>query len=496
LLLNRFDAMKLSASILAAMLVSIVVGKPVQAEIIRFTLLQLNDVYEITPVSSGKSGGLARIATLREQLIAENPNTFTLIAGDMLSPSALGTAKIDGEAIAGAQMVAVMNAMGLDFATFGNHEFDLKEHQFYQRLAESQFRWFSGNVLDEQGQAFPGVPSSLILSIRGEEDMITVGLVGATLGSNPKDYVSYSDPFLTIKQDIDGIKEQTDVDVIVALTHLALEDDEKLAVTIPEIDLILGGHEHENVQAWRGDDFTPIFKADANGRTVYIHRLSYDTDTDHLEIQSQLKPIDGNLSEQPAVADIVNNWVNTSFEAFRSNGFMPEEVVATITEPLDGLESSVRNQPTALTEAIAAGMLASTPDAEVAIFNGGMIRIDDVLPPGELTQYDIIRIMPFGGKIMTVTMKGSLLEQVLNQGLANAGNGGYLQTANVTPTDGGWLIGDRLLELDETYMIAINDFLLTGLEQNLDYLTPDHPDVAVIHTGDDIRFSLINYLAP
>jgi 5'-nucleotidase/UDP-sugar diphosphatase len=80
---------------------------------IDFTLLQLNDVYEITPVANGTSGGLARVATLRQQLLAENPNTITILAGDFLSPSALGTARVDGEPLAGKQMVAAAQPNGL-----------------------------------------------------------------------------------------------------------------------------------------------------------------------------------------------------------------------------------------------------------------------------------------------------------------------------------------------------------------------------------------------
>ncbi len=72
-------------------------------------------------------GGLARVATLRANLRAENPNTFTVLAGDLLNPSALSTAMVDGQRLAGRQMVDVMNILGLDYATFGNHEFDLSQ---------------------------------------------------------------------------------------------------------------------------------------------------------------------------------------------------------------------------------------------------------------------------------------------------------------------------------------------------------------------------------
>ncbi|MFM7576381.1 MAG: metallophosphoesterase, partial [Microcystaceae cyanobacterium] len=102
------------------------------AETIPFTLLHFNDVYEIMPIAGGKWGGLARVATLRQRLKQENPHTYTVLAGDLLSPSALGTAQVKGERLAGKQMVAVLNQLGLDYATFGNHEFDLSETEFLQ----------------------------------------------------------------------------------------------------------------------------------------------------------------------------------------------------------------------------------------------------------------------------------------------------------------------------------------------------------------------------
>ena len=56
----------------------------------QWTFLQMNDVYELKPLGGGKKGGLARVATIRKLLLQENPNTFTVISGDVVSPSALG----------------------------------------------------------------------------------------------------------------------------------------------------------------------------------------------------------------------------------------------------------------------------------------------------------------------------------------------------------------------------------------------------------------------
>lgn len=370
-------------SVVLQVLAAVTLVTPALAEIVNINLLQLNDIYEITPVEGGTRGGLARVATLRKQLYKANPRTYTVLAGDAFSPSALGTAKINGTPLAGQQMVAVMNALGFDYATFGNHEFDLPENLFYQRLQESQFRWISSNVSARTGQPFKGVPRSIVFNVKGDRGaVVRVGLIGVTLNSNQPNYVSYTDPIATAKQQVIALKGKADI--IVAITHLSIEDDRKLAETVPEIDIILGGHEHENIQQWRGRDFTPIFKADANARTVYVHQLSYDTIDKSLAINSRLVPITEKIPDDPKTAKIVKEWLERGYQAFRAAGFEPTQEIGQLTFALDGLESSVRNTSTKLTELIAEAMLQEVPDADLAVFNGGSIRIDDVIPQDQL----------------------------------------------------------------------------------------------------------------
>jgi 5'-nucleotidase len=465
-----------------------------RAEEIRATLLHLNDVYEITAVQGGKQGGLARVATIRKELKRINPHTYTFLGGDCFSPSALGTAVVDGKPLAGKQMVAILDAIGLDYATFGNHEFDLNEAQFHERLGESKFKWFSSNVHSAGGAPFPNTPENLILRVPGKKGgAFRIGIIGLTLNSNQKPYVTYTDPVATARDQVRKLKGQ--VDTIVALTHLSLEEDTAVAIAVPEIDVILGGHEHENVQIWRGNDFTPILKADANVRSVYVLDLAFDTVTHRLKMEPRLKTITDAIPEDPAVAKVSHEWVTRGFDAFRKSGFKPEEMVARVPEPLDGTEASVRNRQTNLGEVIAQSMLRSFPNAEVAFFNGGSIRIDDVIPPGPLTQYDVIRILPFGGIINQVDMKGSMLTRALTQGAANQGQGGYFQMANVTQgPNGAWLIHGNRIDPERRYRVVTNDFLLTGREQGLDFLKPDGVNIGQPTPGPDIRFALINEL--
>lgn len=459
-------------------------------DVVPITIVAMNDVYEMTPVSGGKEGGLARLATLRKQLLAKNPNTFTILAGDLLSPSALGTATVDGQRLAGKQMVDVMNVMGLSYATFGNHEFDLSREQLGQRLAESRFTWVSSNVTETGGQPFPNVPRNAVFTVRsGSGKAVRIGLIGLTLPSNPVPYVTYGDPVAVAKEQVAALRGKADI--IIAVTHLSMEGDIQLAQSVPEINLVLGGHEHENAQVARGPDFTPILKADSNARSVYVHELRYDTATRKLQVDSQLRRITPELQDDPEVLAAVNRWVEAGFAGFRSQGFEPNRVVATTREALDGRESSVRNAPTRLTDVVAASMVHAAPGTEIAIFNSGSIRIDDVIPPGEVTEYDVIRTLPFGGTVLSADVAGSILQRVLDVGQAGIGTGGYLQTANVTRGPNGWLVGGTPLDPARTYKVAVNDFLLAAREGSLAFFTRDAPGVANVADHGDVRKALI-----
>ena len=85
--------------------------------------------YQFSPVDQGTTGGLARVFTLTKAIRQENPNTLFLMAGDTISPS------VESITLKGAQMIDAWNTVGLDYATFGNHEFD-----FGQKRSKSESR--------------------------------------------------------------------------------------------------------------------------------------------------------------------------------------------------------------------------------------------------------------------------------------------------------------------------------------------------------------------
>lgn len=453
---------------------------------VRFNLIQLNDVYEITPLRG--EGGMAKVATVYQRIKAETPNTFVLVAGDFFSPSALGTARVDGERLAGKQMVACMNAVPVKYVTFGNHEFDVTEDQFKKRMEESQFTWVSSNVTNVQKQLFPKTSENKIEVYSGPAGQVRVGYFGVTINSNPAKYVAYSDYFDAARKQVAELRPK--VDVLIAITHLAYEDDLKIAASFPEIDMIVGGHEHQSHRLEIGN-LPGVYKADANAKSAFIHEFAFSPLTRHLRKRSTLKPLDAEVPEDPTLKREVDKWVEIAFAGFRKDGFDPGKPVANVTVMLDGKETSVRAKNTTLTDIIAKGMLATASGTRAAIFNGGSVRIDDVIPPGTLTEYDVIRILPFGGKVCSVEMKGTLLSRVLDQGVANRGKGGYLQTAFISGEPGRWQIAGTTISPTQTYKIAISDFLLTGNEQDLEFLKRDNPDLKFLAEHADIRNSTI-----
>lgn len=119
-----------------------------------------------------------------------------------------------------------------------------------------------------------------------------------------------------------------------------------------------------------------------------------------------------------------------------------------------------------------------------------------MLPAGQITVYDVIRVLPFGGKVQLAAIKGDLLLKALNQGVANTGAGGFLQSANTQQVNGTWQINGKPIDAKKTYKLAINDFLASGKEHGLDYLKPGNPDFVIVSPGENtnIRQMVIDQL--
>jgi 2',3'-cyclic-nucleotide 2'-phosphodiesterase (5'-nucleotidase family) len=479
---------------------------------IEVVFVQVNDVYEIAPIAGGKEGGMARVATLKKQYKQRNPNTFLIMSGDFLSPSVYNSLQYQGKRIRGAQMVETMNAAGMDIVVFGNHEFDIAEMELQDRINESGFFWVSTNTFHKVKDSIvpftrtgrtneKPFPETHIMSVKDNDGTTArIGFIGLTLPSNPADFVYYKDPISSAKEAYNKIKDS--VDAVVAITHLTVKDDMSLAKELPGLAAILGGHEHSGVFSKTGNIY--ITKAHSNARSAYVVKLNIDKKKHHFKVpRPHLTYINEGIAPDSNTNTIVQKWKKIAQENYASLGFDAEKVVIQSGEKLDGRETETRSKSTNLTSLVTAAMAYACPQADVVLFNSGSIRLDDILTP-PVTQYDIIRTLPFGGGIREVDMKGDLLLQVLQAGLKNKNNGGFLQFRSVVYNNAvnSFSVNNQTINPNKTYRVAVTEFLLSGKEANLGFLNETNPGVVKVYPAEtaitnpksDIRAAIIMFL--
>jgi 5'-nucleotidase/UDP-sugar diphosphatase len=473
---------------------------------IEFTFLQINDVYEIAPIQGGEFGGMARVETVHQKLLEENKNTMLFMAGDFLNPSLIGTIKVDGERVRGRQMVEVMNAMSFDLVAFGNHEFDVSQEDLQKRLNESNFPWISANVklkTKEKSISFYkevegkqiSLDETFIKEFTDEDGTkIKVGFISVCIPSNPVEYVEYGNMFVKARASYAAIKDS--VDVVFGLTHVKLTNDKRIAKLIPNLPLIMGGHEHTNSYNKIGNVI--ISKADANAKTAYIHRISYDKKTKKTIVKSELKEINATIKSDEKVGLVVRKWQDILKTQIKDIIENPEEIVYKTKIPLDGRDTQIRSEKTNLGTIITKSMSFAFEDkVDCAIVNGGSIRIDDELV-GDINAVDVFRVLPYGGEVLKVEIKGRLLKRVLDYGLLATGTGAYLHRFNAEKVGEKWHVKNQELDIKRTYTVAFSDYLLKGFD--IPFLSSENKEVLSVYIPKnnelafDIRKAVIEYL--
>jgi 2',3'-cyclic-nucleotide 2'-phosphodiesterase (5'-nucleotidase family) len=290
------------------------------------------------------------------------------------------------------------------------------------------------------------------------------------------------------------------VDAVVAITHQSMQEDETLAKEIPGLAAILGGHEHDQRFEKVGNIY--ITKAMANAKSAYVVNLSINKNKHKIKAIATLEKINEAVAIDSVANAVVQKWQGIAEKNYSSLGFDAKNVLITKGDALDGRESEIRTHSTNLTKLIVASIADAVPKADVVITNSGSIRVDDILQT-PISEYDILRTLPFGGSIREVDMKGSLLIKTLEQGKKNIGIGGFLlHNENLVNANDKWLLNNAPVDPSKTYHVAISDFLLTGKEANLDYLNPTNVDIiktydavtSITDPRSDIRLAVVRYL--
>jgi len=371
---------------------------------VKVTLLQVNDVYQFAPVDQGAKGGLGRVLTLKKSIQQQNPNTLFLMAGDTISPS------VESITYKGSQMIEAWNIAGLDYATFGNHEFDFGPDVLKARIKESKFGWVAANVIDKTtNKPFGDVPAFVVREFGG----VKIGIFGLVLPetkitSKPGDNVEFRSPCDTAKQVVSELHSQG-VKVVIALTHLSMREDKEVA-RCAGVNLIIGGHEHTLLESHAGA--APIFKMTSDARELGRFDLNISPTTGELEsIDWQVIPVDSNTKEAPEFTAIYKKYASLLTELAKPIG--------RTTVALDARSAENRTKETNVGNFIADAFRRAT-GADVGLMNGGSVRADGIIGPGRLTMRDLLSILPFKNKLVKIEVTGATLRAALEHGVARS----------------------------------------------------------------------------
>ncbi len=428
---------------------------------IRVTILHTNDAYQLTPVDGGKRGGLARVLTLKKQALAENPNTIFTFGGDTVSPS------VETRTYKGSQMIDAWNAVGIDYAVFGNHEFDIGTANLLSRIKESQFTWLGANVIDNKtGNIFSG-PPYIVREIGG----VRLGIIGLLLPetkrtSSMDETLNVTDFCAVAKKLVKQLRKKERVNAVIGLTHLSMAEDKQLA-GCAEFDLILGGHEHSLLQS--SSNGTPIFKMTSDARELGKFNLNFDSATKRLtSFDWEIIPVTDQIADAPEFAPVLAKY----------RGLLQtlEERVGATSVQLDALSHSNRQKETNVGNFIAESY-RSAVGADIGFVNGGSIRADLTYEPGVLTKRAVLSILPFNNPVVKVEISGRTLRQILEHGVARSAvgedtePGRFPQVAELRfEYDTTKTVGSRIISIfvagkvvDDTakYTIATSDFLVS-----------------------------------
>ncbi|MCI7256224.1 MAG: metallophosphatase [Prevotella sp.] len=244
----------------------------------QIVILHTNDTHStIEPVSkyskvkeaAGKAGCVRR-ATMVKQLREQNPDILLFDSGDFSQGSTFYTMyKGDVE-------VGLMNIMGYDAATIGNHEFDFGLDNLARLARQAKFPIVCSNC-DFTGTPCQDVIKKYCVVVR---DGVRIGVFGLTPkieGLVMKENIAgvkYIDPIQATKEMVSVLRDKERCDIVVCLSHLGWKlapeyiDDQVLISSTTGIDIVLGGHSHTYMKEmeWVDNAEGKSIPVDQNGK--------------------------------------------------------------------------------------------------------------------------------------------------------------------------------------------------------------------------------------
>ena len=465
-----------------------------------------------------ETGGFARVVTQIAAIRQRHDHVLALHAGDAITGTLYYTL------FNGAADAALMNQVCFDAFALGNHEFDngdagLKTFLDYLSLSDCNTVVLAANVKPEIGVS-PLTPKTswdsfkpyTIFDLGGEQ----VGLIGLDIAvktkqsSMPDASTQFYDEYTTALYYINEL-QRLGVGKIGLLTHIQYKNDLVLAERLPAVDFIIGGDSHTLMGDYAAHGLPsvgpyPMQVTNADGDLVCVaHAWQYSQVVGELQIsftddrvqtcagQPHLLVADDApvaVIELPHFTAVAPDSASLELLA-QYQGQLDEltsQVVATVSERICMRRSGVSRNPDCgeghqsdAHRLVAEAFLASGPQADFALQNGGGVRSE--IAAGPISIGDVYRLLPFSNTLVEVQITGAELKTVLEQALSYAmsdsgSNGAYPHGAGIqfdidmTAAD-GHRISDLMVDTgqglqavvaEQTYTMITNSFLASGAD--------------------------------
>jgi len=472
--------------VLAAMLL---VAVQAQDETFTLTLVHTNDTHAAHEPNRKGDGGVARLASVVNQIRASADNVLLVDAGDRFTGTLFHTQFL------GQDQVQIMNALGYNVMTLGNHEFDNGDEVLGQFLDGISFPVVVSNLDVANSAPLAGkLATSTVIDVNGQQ----VGFVGLVTAdtvkiSSPSDAVVFNADYAAAANAAAAELVAQGVNKIILLTHTGIIADEAFVGTLENIDAVIGGHSHtllSNTYAAASAEYPLAFEtpagttiyygqAGSNGLYVGVMELEFDAEGNVVDAGGDTVFLSRYITPDAEVEAIVTTLA-AEIEELRNT-----PINATAEVLLVGDRAVCRTEECNLGNLIADAMRAET-GAQIAFMNGGGIRAS--IEPGDITLGEVLTLHPFGNLISTFSLTGADVIAALEHSVSGLrvengmvlrdGNpGGFLQVSGLRFSfDPNLEVGSRVTKVEvlneageyvaidpeAVYSVATLNFLRTG----------------------------------
>jgi len=421
--------------------------------------VHFNDAYHIESRSKDPCGGAARFHTVYRRWDEHNP--LRLFSGDLFNPSLMSTV------FKGKQMVGVLNRLGVHYSCIGNHDFDFGIDALKKLLSQTDTKWLMSNCFDkERNEMMAGGATKQLIEWQG----VKIGLVGLieeewiTTLTMDTDNLEYTD-FVSAGRKLAQELRAEGAQLVIALTHMRTPNDVKLAKAVPEINIVMGGHDHFDLNEKHGDSY--VIKSGNDFRNVSRIFLYWDN-PEKTKFHLDVKLVDVNLSEKedPEMVKIVSEYVGAMQKRMGKK-------IGAVDVQLDARTATCRLGESNVGNLICDTLITNL-NVDCAMINGGTIRSDDTYGPGDFTLRDLLLILPFEDKMVAITVTGQNIWDALENGVSQVPKqeGRFPQVGGIRFTYDSRLesgkrvlsveIGGKPVDLKKNYNLACKSYMAEG----------------------------------